>query len=97
LSRNNANELEREEILNLLDVVLEQKYIQINEQYYMQNVGLPMGTPTSAILAEVCILHLEHMSVVDILSKHQIIDYYRYVNDILIIYNVQKTNMNTLG
>jgi hypothetical protein len=71
--------------------------IFLNEQYYIQNEGLAMGAPTSAILAEVCIQHLEHTSIADILSKHQIMDYYRYVGDILIIYNAQKTNIiNTL-
>lgn len=64
----------------------------------MQNEGLAKGAPTSAIFAEVYIQHLEHTSVVDILSKHQIMDYYSYVCDILVVYNVQKTNiMNTLN
>jgi hypothetical protein len=56
-----------------------------------------VGPPTSAILAEVYIQHLEHTSVAYILNKHQIIDYYRYVDGILIIYDEQKTNItNTL-
>jgi hypothetical protein len=97
LSRNNVNEREKEELLNLLNVVLEQNYIHINEQYYTQNEGLAMGVPTSAILAEAYIRHLEHISIVDILNKHQMMYYYRYMGDILIIYNVQKTNiMNIL-
>jgi hypothetical protein len=57
-----------------------------------------MGAPTSAILAEVFLQYLEHTQIVDILKKHQIIDYYRYVDDILIIYKPQKTNIsNTLN
>jgi nucleoside-specific outer membrane channel protein Tsx len=56
-----------------------------------------MGAPTSAILAEVFILYLEHTTIIDILTKFQIIDYYRYVDDILIIYNTRTPNIdNTL-
>jgi hypothetical protein len=35
----------------------------------------------------------KHTSIADILSKHQIIDYYRYVDDILIVYEERKTNI----
>jgi hypothetical protein len=52
-----------------------------------------MGAPASAILAEVYIQHLQHTPAADILSKHQIMDYDRYVDDILIAYNTQETNI----
>jgi hypothetical protein len=38
----------------------------------MQNEGLAMGAPTSAILAETYIQHLEHTSIFDILNKHRL-------------------------
>jgi hypothetical protein len=50
-----------------------------------------MGAPTSAILAETFIQHLEHALIWKIL-QHRILDYYRYVDDILIVYNTQLTN-----
>jgi hypothetical protein len=53
-----------------------------------------MGAPTSAILSETSTQYLEHAIIVDILRKYQIIDYYRYVDDILIIHNAQTTNIN---
>ena len=52
-----------------------------------------MGAPTSAILAEVFIQYLEHTTIIDILSKYQIIDYFRYVDDILIICNSHISNI----
>jgi nucleoside-specific outer membrane channel protein Tsx len=56
-----------------------------------------MGAPTSAILAEIFMQHHEHNHIVNILQKHNIIDYYRYVDDILIVYNEDNTNIdNTL-
>jgi hypothetical protein len=56
-----------------------------------------MGAPTAAILAEIFIQFLEHTVIYNILEKHQIINYYRYVDDILFIYNSEGTNIhNTL-
>jgi hypothetical protein len=55
-----------------------------------------MGAPTSAILAEISIQHLEHNDIIDILQKHHIIDYYRYVDDIQIVYNENNTNMEDI-
>jgi nucleoside-specific outer membrane channel protein Tsx len=78
----------------LLEVILEQNYVRINEQYYKQNEGLAMGAPT---LAKMFLQCMEHTIIADILKKHHITDYYRYVDDILIVYNMQKTNIgNTL-
>jgi hypothetical protein len=52
-----------------------------------------MGAPTSAILAGTFILHMEHKYIYPILNALQIIAHYRYVDDILIIYNKKKTNI----
>jgi nucleoside-specific outer membrane channel protein Tsx len=53
-----------------------------------------MGALTWAIIAEVFIQYLEHTRMIDILKKFQIIDYHRYVDDILIKYNTHTTNIN---
>jgi hypothetical protein len=88
---------EKEELLYILDMILKQNYLQFNNQFYKQNEGLTMEAPTSATLAETFIQHLEHTVIYKILKKHQIVDYYRYVDDILIICNEHHTNIdNTL-
>jgi hypothetical protein len=74
-------------------MILEQNYLQFKNQFFKQNEGLTIGAPTSAILAKTFIQHLEYTIIYKILNKHQIIDYHRYVADILIIYN--KHHMNT--
>jgi hypothetical protein len=69
-----------------------------NNEYYQQTDGLAMGAPTSAIIAEIFIQQLEHTMIIEILRKHYIIDYYRYVDGILIIYNTHATHIdNTLA
>jgi hypothetical protein len=84
-------------IKNLLNIILEQNYIEDDGKWYKENDGLAMGAPTSAILAKVFLQHLEHTMIIDILNTFQIIDYHRYVDDILIMYNSRTTNIdNTL-
>jgi hypothetical protein len=53
-----------------------------------------MGTPTSSILEETYLQHMEHTQIYPILIKHEIIAYFRYVDDILIIYDQNKTNID---
>jgi hypothetical protein len=53
-----------------------------------------MGAPTSSILAETHIQHIEHTQIYPILIQQQKIAYFRYVDDILIIYDQNKTNIN---
>jgi hypothetical protein len=38
--------------------------------------------------------HLEHNNIQKTLMKHKVIDYYRYVDDILFVYNEKYTNIN---
>jgi hypothetical protein len=74
-------------------VILSQNYFQFNNELYTQNEGLAMGAPTSAILAEIFIQYFEYNDIIQILQKHHIIDYCRYIDDILIIYNENYTNI----
>jgi hypothetical protein len=84
---------DQEKITNILKSMMEQNYFQFKQQCYKQTTGLAMGTSISAILAEVYIPYIEHKKLYPVLKKHQIIAYFRYVNNILIIYNQNKTNI----
>jgi hypothetical protein len=53
-----------------------------------------MGAPTSANIAKIFIQHLEHTKIIEILKEHHIIDYYRYVDYILIVCNVHTANID---
>jgi hypothetical protein len=55
-----------------------------------------MGAPTSAILAEIFMQHQEHNYISKILQKHHVIDYYRYVDDMLIVYDEDHTNIDNM-
>jgi hypothetical protein len=72
---NHTHQEEKEELLMILNMIVEQNYFQFNNQFFKQNEGLPMGAPTSAIMAETLVRYLEHTRIYQILNKHQVIDY----------------------
>ena len=55
-----------------------------------------MGSPTSALVAEILLQHYEDNLLKNILDNSNIIYYYRYVDDIRIIYDHSKTNRNEI-
>jgi hypothetical protein len=75
-------------------LIIKQNYFELNSKFYQQSEGLAMGTPSSALLAEIYLQHLEHNQMLDLLKKHKIISYHRYVDDILIVYNTLHTDIN---
>jgi hypothetical protein len=65
-------------------------YFQFEQKHYKQTDWLAVGAATSAILAEAYIQNMEHKQIYQIIIKHQIIVYFGYVDDILIIYDKKK-------
>jgi hypothetical protein len=53
-----------------------------------------MGAPTSALSAEIFLQYIEHKRIYTILHTKHIIGYYRYVDDILIIYHMNNTDVD---
>jgi hypothetical protein len=52
-----------------------------------------MGAPSSATLSEIYLQHLEHTEIIKII-RHNIIGYFRYVDDILMVYDEKYTDIN---
>jgi hypothetical protein len=80
-------------ILTLVQVVLGQHYFRHENELFQQIEGLAMGAPTSSLLSEVFLQSLEHNTIYDILVEHKIVAYFRYVDDILIVYDNQETDI----
>jgi len=53
-----------------------------------------MGAPTSSILSEVYLQYTENTTICELLIKHKVEGYFRYVDDILVIYKDNKTNIH---
>jgi hypothetical protein len=84
----------KNEMLMLTELTTKQNYFEINSKFYVQSEGLAMGAPSSAIFSETYLQYIEHNHIIDLLIKHQIILYHRYV-DILVVYNTQHTNIDS--
>ena len=52
-----------------------------------------MGVPTSSILSQVYLQELEKTKIAELLLKHKIEGYFGYVDDILIMYQEDQTNI----
>ena len=75
------------EILAITKTILSQNYYGYNKRTYIQPKGLAMGSPSSSVLSELYIQHMEHTKATHTLTKPSIVAYFRYVDDILLIYN----------
>jgi len=82
------------ELTMITHTVLEQNYFTFRNGNYSQTTGLAMGAPSSAILSEIYFQHLEHTKVVDIITQQNIIGYFRYVDDILVVYDESSTDIH---
>jgi hypothetical protein len=83
--KNDVEEGLKRDILKLLKVVIDQNYFQFMDQTYVKHDGLAMGAPTSSVLSEFYLQHLENSKIYDILLNFNIMGYFRYIDDLLII------------
>jgi hypothetical protein len=93
---NNIEDNLTRDIINLSKTIIDQNYFQFLDNTYIQTEGLAMGAPTSSIFSELYLLSLENSTIYKLLLNHDIVGYFRYVDDILIVYDEGKTNIDTL-
>jgi len=86
----------REEIIQITKLITRQNHFQFLNQLYRQDNGLAMGAPTSSIFSEIFLQHMENTTIYKILTQNHIIGYFRYVEDILIIYNKSHTDIHNV-
>jgi hypothetical protein len=55
-----------------------------------------MGAPSSSILAEIFLQHIEHTHLTYLTQKHKLINYFRYVDDILLIYDSHHRDIHSI-
>lgn len=87
LLKNNVSLNETEEVTKLLTVTLGQNYFKFNNKIYLQKEGLAMGSPLSGIMADIYMNYIENKIYNTILNFDGSIKWYRFVDDVLIIYN----------
>ncbi|XP_067133582.1 uncharacterized protein [Centruroides vittatus] len=71
-------------ILELADLICYTSFFEFEDDTYLQERGVPMGSPMSSILCELVLRRLE--SKVIPIFQHQIVLYTRYVDDVFILW-----------
>ena len=86
------------EIMDSVKTVTQQNYFTYNNKFYTQAEGLPMGSPISSLLAEIFLQNMENTKILHKNNKHtqKIIYWHRYVDDIIVLYNGNIRQCNTL-
>ena len=55
-----------------------------------------MGAPSPGLIAEMFLQHIEHLHMAHLTHRHRIINYCGYVDDILLIFNSNHTNIQVI-
>jgi hypothetical protein len=55
-----------------------------------------MGAPTSSVFSEIYLQNLENTKLAELLLKHKVEGYFRYVDDILVMYKEDQTNIHNV-
>jgi hypothetical protein len=93
LRKQKINPSTRKELMKWFDIITKQNYFSSNNDILIQEDGLAMRAPTSSLLAEFFLQHLENSHIPTLTNKHKITGYLRYVDDILIIYDSNHSNI----
>ena len=96
LERNKVYKEDKEQIRQLLKIIIEQNYFHHNNKYYKPTKGIAMGSPISGTLAEIYLQLLEEYHVKHWIENGDLFYYKRYVDDILIITETRKTDDNII-
>jgi hypothetical protein len=96
LASNLTDSQTRSELLNLYEVITKQNYFQHNDKTVIQTDGLAIGAPSSSVRAEIFLQHVEHTHLPNLTQKHKLVNYFRYVDDILLTYDSLHTDIHTI-
>ena len=55
-----------------------------------------MGAPSSSILSEIFLQHVEHLHLPRLTHKHKLTNYFRYIGDIPLIYDSSHTGIQSI-
>jgi hypothetical protein len=79
------------QIIALLHTILQQNYFKFGDLIFQPQKGITMGSPISGIIAEIFLQLYEEKHLNQLLDGRGITFYTRYVDDIFIIYDTNKT------
>jgi hypothetical protein len=86
----------QQELLSWYDVIIKQNYFTHDNQIIFQHDGVAMGAPSSGLITDIFLQHIEHSHITDLIQKHGIINYCRYVDDILITFDPNQSDIQII-
>jgi hypothetical protein len=86
----------KQELLAWYDAVTEQNYFSFKQHIHIQKDGLAMVASSSSILSEIFLQHIEHAHIPRLSMKHKLVNYFQFVDDILLIFDTNKTNIHSI-
>jgi uncharacterized protein (UPF0297 family) len=96
LNKNNNQNIIVKQTIELIKVILNQNYFQYDDKYYKPIQDIAMGSPLSGTLTEIYLQYFEEMMIKHWVETGEITCYRRYVDDIIIIFDQNKTDENTI-
>jgi len=95
LMKNNDKQ-KTKQIITILHTILRQNYFEYQDTIYHASRGVAMGSPISGTIAEISLQHIENKQIKQLLDAKVITFYTRYVDDISIIYDTNKTTTDKM-
>jgi hypothetical protein len=86
----------QKELIMWYDVITRKNYFTHNHDIISQHDGLAMGAPSSGLIAEFFLQHTENTHLARLAYKHRITDYFRYVDDILLIFDPNHSDTQSI-
>jgi len=80
---------QKQELMKWFYTITSQNYFAHNGNMQIQNDGLAMGAPSSELFLQ----QMEHVHLARLSTKHKIIDYFHYVDYILLIFDSDHTDI----
>jgi hypothetical protein len=96
LKQNLLDSQTKQELIKWYNVITSQNYFTHNGNIVIQNDGLTMGAPSSGLLAKFFLRQVEHLHLAHLSTRHKIVNYFRYVDDILMIFDSNHTDIQTI-
>jgi len=86
-----------QQIITLMRIVLSQNYFTFRNKIYQPEKGVSMRWPISSTTAEIFLKYLEDMHIQQHFDAKNIVFYTRHVDDIVIIYNTERTHPDLIS
>ena len=96
LEQNSTDPKQKQELMKWFDTIISQNYFTHNGTIQIQKDGLAMGPPSSGLISELFLQQMEHKHLTHLSTKRKIIKYFRYVDDILIIFDSNHTDIQAI-